>query len=397
MTYQITHRDGTLVANVPDNTLLDGVVPITLIGRGSVNFGPAVNQNTLYLLENFAGIAPPGNPVSGMLWFDTNFDSLKLRTTSGEWLELLTNRSEISGSFKVTNGTDRVELHSDGILTLVRLDGTARIEFLHAPDRELVTLQQSGGDLSVGGGTLKIGNYPVWHAGNFDPSDKLDIEGGTITGDLTVEGDLIVQKKLRVQSLELQGDIRVINPTACDFIIKNDVNNLNRQGPYSGDLGTATNKFNTIYATTFNGTATQALYADLAERYEVDQPYPVGTLVKIGGAKEVTQTTGPNDGCLGVVSERPAYLMNAGAGSDITHPPICLAGRVRVRVTGKARKGDRLVVSDVPGVATSIGKDADLADNVEALFRMVIGSVGWCLEDKDDEDEGLVFAVIGAK
>src|SRR5690606_8944591 len=39
------------------------------------------------------------------------------------------------------------------------------------------------------------------------------------------------------------------------------------------DLGASGTGFATIYATTFDGTATSALYADIAERYESDQFY----------------------------------------------------------------------------------------------------------------------------
>ena len=37
-----------------------------------------------------------------------------------------------------------------------------------------------------------------------------------------------------------------------------------------------------------NGILTQARYADLAEKYETDKNYPVGTLICIGGEKEAT-------------------------------------------------------------------------------------------------------------
>ena len=56
-------------------------------------------------------------------------------------------------------------------------------------------------------------------------------------------------------------------------------------------LGSATKKWNTIYATTFSGTATQAQYADLAENYVGDATYEAGTVIIFGGDKEVTQSS----------------------------------------------------------------------------------------------------------
>ena len=46
-----------------------------------------------------------------------------------------------------------------------------------------------------------------------------------------------------------------------------------------------------VYATYFNGIATpRPYYADLAEIYVADADYERGTVVKLGGEKEITQT-----------------------------------------------------------------------------------------------------------
>ena len=105
-----------------------------------------------------------------------------------------------------------------------------------------------------------------------------------------------------------------------------------------------------ITASQFNGNATSANYADLAENYEGDQEYEFGTVVMIGGEKEVTLAKGlGTTKVAGVVSENPAHLMNAGcSGIKI---PVALQGRVPCKVIGKVEKGDLLVVSMVPGVA----------------------------------------------
>ena len=67
--------------------------------------------------------------------------------------------------------------------------------------------------------------------------------------------------------------------------------------------------------------------------------------------------------------------------------PLALTGRVPVKVIGTINKGNRLVSSDVPGVARSIGNDTYDA-------RAVIGRA---LENKDDGGEGVIEAVIGVK
>lgn len=139
-----------------------------------------------------------------------------------------------------------------------------------------------------------------------------------------------------------------------------------------------------INASYFNGTATQAQYADLAEIYSADEEYEPGTVVKIGGEKEITQTTNHADTeVFGVISTDPAYLMN----SEAEGLPVALTGRVPVKVIGKIKKGERLVSSDEPGYAWALGSD-------EYDTRAIIGRA---LTDKQDGGLGIIEAVIGVK
>ena len=94
-----------------------------------------------------------------------------------------------------------------------------------------------------------------------------------------------------------------------------------------------------VFANVFHGTATAANYADLAENYIADEEYPVGTVVKVGGAKEVTAAT-HGSLAIGVVSANPAYLMNSELPGGTA---IALKGRVPVKVMGNVKKGDPLV------------------------------------------------------
>lgn len=97
-----------------------------------------------------------------------------------------------------------------------------------------------------------------------------------------------------------------------------------------------------ITANIFRGTATAAQYADLAEKYLADADYEVGTVVVIGGEKEVTACS-LGQFAIGVVSGSPAVMMNADL-QDGTY--IALKGRVPVKVMGKVKKGDKLVAAN---------------------------------------------------
>jgi hypothetical protein len=104
-----------------------------------------------------------------------------------------------------------------------------------------------------------------------------------------------------------------------------------------------------------NATAASALYADIAERYEADAVYEPGTVLMHGGAKEVTLATiHATETVAGIVSTKPAYMMNSDAGNDETHPYIALKGRVPCKVIGPVKKGELLVASGLkPGYATA--------------------------------------------
>lgn len=97
-----------------------------------------------------------------------------------------------------------------------------------------------------------------------------------------------------------------------------------------------------ITARFFVGTATSAQYADLAEKYLADKEYPVGTVMSIGGEKEVTASTW-GDRAIGVVSGQPAFMMNSELEGGTY---VALKGRVPVRVIGAVRKGQRLIATN---------------------------------------------------
>lgn len=111
-----------------------------------------------------------------------------------------------------------------------------------------------------------------------------------------------------------------------------------------------------IYAVLFQGTATRARFADLAENYLADKEYDVGTVVMIGGEKEVTACA-PGFLAIGVVSANPAHLMNAELEGGTA---IALKGRVPVKVSGVVAKGQKLVAGPDGTATSAYGNNADV-------------------------------------
>lgn len=125
-----------------------------------------------------------------------------------------------------------------------------------------------------------------------------------------------------------------------------------------------------------------ATYADLAEYYEADQGYEVGTVLVFGGEKEVTVTNLHMDyRVAGVVSDSAAYLMNQDCPGIKT--AVALQGRVPVKVIGIIKKGDLLVAAAKPGYAIASGcpKPGTI--------------IGKALSGKETADEGFVEVAVG--
>ena len=131
-------------------------------------------------------------------------------------------------------------------------------------------------------------------------------------------------------------------------------------------------------------TANQAKYADLAEMYLADQAYPIGTVLMIGGEHEVTLAVKDTHKTVGVVSDKPAYLMNSDLSGEYP-TPVAYIGRVPCRVVGTISKGDCLVTSDIPGVAT-----------VKLPTEISTGQlIGKALEDYDRLEPGTIEIMVG--
>jgi len=197
-------------------------------------------------------------------------------------------------------------------------------------------------------------------------------DGGSTTTVLTIDG--------ATSSLIVNGNITSTGGTISFGTGTVGVGNIiNNNSNGVGNIGSSSTYFNTIFAK-----ATSAEYADLAERFEADAAYPPGTVVMLGGEKEITAAMEEaTEEVFGVISTRPAYTMNGAAGDNDTHPPIAMTGRVPVLVVGQVRKGDRLI-SAGNGLARAARQGEATAFNV----------IGRALTSKTSSDEGTVEAIV---
>lgn len=78
MVYNVTKYNGEPLATVQDSTLDITSTSITLIGKNAVNYGLALNENFVALLQNFANTSPPPMPQQGQIWFDSVANAIKI-------------------------------------------------------------------------------------------------------------------------------------------------------------------------------------------------------------------------------------------------------------------------------------------------------------------------------
>jgi len=123
--------------------------------------------------------------------------------------------------------------------------------------------------------------------------------------------------------------------------------------------------------------------ADVAEYYEGDAEYEVGTVLVFGGDKEVTTTVRHADPRVaGVVSATAGFVMYTSCPG--LKNCVALTGRVPCKVLGKINKGDIIVTSEVPGVG------------VKAIGDVRAGTIiGKAIENYDSTEVGLIEVAVG--
>ena len=282
-------------------------------------------------------------------------------------------------------GTPRSVLYISGVTGDANFTGNVVF-----PSTGVITLASIAGNIvPVLDNVQNIGSSSArWnqlHIRDVNALGNISVGGtATVTGATTLNSTLTMAGKATLGNIVTTNGVYWANgaPYSSGSGISSFTNITSDITPNANltyNLGGPTAWWNNIY-----GTAIHAKYADLAERFEADDIYSPGTVVALGGTAEITAATEElSENVFGVISTRAAYLMNSGAGTDQTHPPIAVQGRVPVKVIGRIRKGDRLV-SAGNGIARA-GKRSEISTwNV----------IGRALEDKLDDGIGEIEAVV---
>jgi hypothetical protein len=402
MAYTIVKSDGTVLTTIADGTINTTSTSQGLPGRNYAGYGQTLDTNFVHQLENFADVNPPANPIRGQLWYNTNTQVLLVCPTDGEtnpanWFALTSTASggttsfgsvTVTGNLQASNviATNNVQ-GANGIFTNISVSANANISVGNITSAFLGTANTTS--ITSGSNTTAGSLTGTWTANGGSSGNTFVITNGNLfianTASAGIKSDFYYYSNgspISFAGTYSNANVASYLPTYNGNVLSVQVQATTLTTGANTTAGTVTGNW-----TLSTGSRLNATYADLAERFEADAFYDAGTVVELGGDKEITEVQYElSEDVFGVVSDTAAYLMNAGAGSDVTHPPIAVSGRVQVKVRGKVRKGQRLV---------SAGKGiARAANDGEATAFNVIGR---SLENKTDDGTGTVEAIVTIK
>jgi hypothetical protein len=411
MAYTIIKSNGQVLTTIADGTINTSASSLALPGRNYAGYGQYVDTNFVHAIENFANVSPPQNSLQGQLWYNTNTGTLNLcpadgTTNAAAWLTLTTTSSGGTTTFGALTVTGNIQANNVNVTNGITGD-TITVR--------LATVTVSA---TVASANIITANIGTTRSANITTGSQST--NGTLTGVWTANGsgtaNSVTGTSLWVTggNLVISGGSSTLGIRTDNYYYANGVP-INFAGTYTNgnvfDYLTGSNSVTRFSgaitvssATTANittgasGTAGQftgnwtltsgsrlnATYADLAERFEADGYYDAGTVVELGGDKEITAVKYElSEDVFGVISDTAGYLMNSAAGDNETHPPVAMTGRVNVKVNGKVKKGERLVSAGKGMARAALPGEANS-----------FNTIGRALVDKNDDKIGTVLAIV---
>jgi hypothetical protein len=366
-----------------------------LITAGFATVAQGIQLSSAVASVKFRGTATDSDALGGVA--AANYLRSNAEDTTSERLSI-----QSDNGLRIGAGNDVTMTVSDIDFTIANTSENGDINFTVNDGGDTKTIMTMDGE---------SGRLNIFEGGNFTIKGNLTVEGDTVTHNtstLTVE-DNIIELNRNISSASAMPNYSgvkvkrgsISTDTEQDLFWVWDETFADDGTTIYGNAGGAWTAFKSgggddelsaatlvdIRANVVHATSTAAQYADLAERYESDCELSVGDVVKLGGHAEITKCDKElDDAVFGVVSESPAFLMNAQAGNNDSHPMVALKGRVLVKLRGAGQAGDR-VVSAGNGEARVANLDECTAFN----------TLGRLIKHKYNKETALTECVIGVK
>jgi hypothetical protein len=329
-----TYVDNGL-SSLSSTTITEGNSSVVVADSGTGSITLTADGNTELVVNDTSATFSGNVVVSGDL------------TVNGATTTVATTNTTVSDSLvEYANGTTGTPANDAGIVIERGDSANAFIGFDESEDKFKVGTGTftgaSTGNLTITTGTL-IANIEGNVTGNV--TGNTSGSSGSCTGNSAT-------------ATEATNVTVTANNSANETVYLTFVDGATGTQGIETDTGLSYNPSTNVLSTT----ASQAQYADVAERFEADAPMEIGSVVEVGGTAEITEATSEmSEDVFGVISDKPAYMMNAGAGDNTTHPFVAMTGRTPVRVIGEVTKGQRLVTSSTKGCARAVAQGESIS------------------------------------
>ena len=424
MAYTINLTDGTLFATIADGTI-NTSSNMVLVGKNYAGYGEFLDENFIHLLENASNTTPPTAPLTGQLWWDKANGLMKVyngtafKVISAATASSTAPTGNVQGALWYDSVNQQLNVWTGTAWVIVGpafTPGTGTTGAIVATITDNTSVSHVVIELYVNDSIVGIvskdaaftpqvalSGFPTVRPGiqlSTQVGAQFPLFQGTATNAETLDS-LDSTQFLRSDANDTTtGTLGILNNTGLTVGANSDFR-IGVSGT-AATLYNQTSNGNIAFNVNIGGTPTQVMlingatgivsgangiyanYADVAERFAADEVLTAGTVVELGGANEITRVADElSESVFGVISTRAAYLMNAIAGTDETHPPVAMTGRVPVNTIGVVRKGDRLV-SAGNGLARAAQPGEATAFNV----------IGRSLDNKLSTEQGTVEAIV---
>ena len=216
MAYVLKKSDGTPLVTIQDGTTNTSATSLTLIGRNTVNFGQAVNQNLVSLLENFSNTTPPKNALVGQLWYNKNIGLMTVYNGSG-WYGLVPPMINGTGTAVATITSQNIDVLLTfaqnkliSVATYATLSPSTLPDFVSANGAQYYFARLFPQGLRPGINLVTDPNYYIQFVGNATSANALSTSRqisitGAMTGNVMFDGSSNVNLKVSFTNVYVDG------------------------------------------------------------------------------------------------------------------------------------------------------------------------------------------------
>jgi hypothetical protein len=342
----------TFTQNYSANSISGGTSNVTVYANANVTISSAGTSNVLTISSTGVVVSGTGsvtgNITGGNLHTGGKVSATGNIFTSGELIGL--------GNVSITGNILGNYIYSAGDISAIGNVLANGAIYTYGAINSETNIFAAG---NITGGNL-LTNGTISSTGNATHGNVLTVGQISATGNIT--GNCFIGNGSALTGIVATNVTKIANGTSNVTVIDSSnvtvgitgttVATFATTGEYVTGIISATG--NITSSGNINGVNLNSTGADLAELYLSDIKYSPGTVVEFGGEYEVTITNKSHSTAVaGIVSTAPGHLMNGALIGEHT-VAVALTGRVPCQVVGTICKGDRLVSSGIPGVATAL-------------------------------------------